>query len=117
MMGAYSGIQIPLFKRFQTHRQFVNKAQFEVSFTSQLTAYAVANVKEDLHVRTFPMSALAAEQTRYGYNELIEITYIYWHHSFSRHTGPMVWNGLPVALRLTSVDHSALSLSLYIYIY
>jgi len=48
MMGAYSGIQILLFKRFQTHRQLVNKAQFEDSFTSQLTADAVANAKEDL---------------------------------------------------------------------
>src|SRR6218665_970443 len=98
------------------------------------------------------MSALAAEQTCYDYNELIEIIYISWHHSSSRHTicgtwgyapskvdmsqdnihvashyallrkgsywpplhkllsdsafsgtGPMAWNGLPVAMRLTSV--------------
>jgi len=63
MMEAYSGPQILFFKRFQTLRQLANKAQFEDSFTSQLTADAVANVKEDL--RTFLMSALAAEQTRY----------------------------------------------------
>src|SRR6218665_2292568 len=36
MMGAYPGPQILLLERFQTHRQFVNKAQFEDSFTSQL---------------------------------------------------------------------------------
>ena len=51
MMGAYSGPQIVLFKRFQTHRQFVNRDHFEDSFTSQLTADAYyADVKEDLHV-------------------------------------------------------------------
>jgi len=60
MKGAYSGIKILLFERFQTHQQLVNKVQFEDSFTSQLTAEAVANVKEDLG--TFPMSVLATEQ-------------------------------------------------------
>jgi len=56
MMDAYSGPQILLLERLQTRRQFVNKAQFEDSFTSQLTADAVADVKEDLG--TFRMSAL-----------------------------------------------------------
>jgi len=83
-MGAYSGPQILLLKIFQTHRQLVNKAQFEDSFTSQLTAEAFADVKGDLG--TLPMSALAAKQTRYDYNELIEITYISWHYSSLRHT-------------------------------
>ena len=50
-MGAYSGPEILLFKRSQTHRQLVNEAQFKDSFTSQLTADAYyADVKEDLHV-------------------------------------------------------------------
>src|SRR6218665_1476770 len=84
MMGAYSGPQILLFKRFQTYRQFVNKAQFEDSFTSQLTADAFADGKEDLE--TFPMSALTAEQTRDDYHELIDITNISWHYSSSRQT-------------------------------
>jgi len=70
------GPQILLFKRFQTHRQFANKAQFEDSFTSQLTADAFADVKEDLG--TFPKSALTAEQTRDDYHELIDITTISW---------------------------------------
>ena len=39
---------------------FVNRVQFEDLFTSQLTADAVADVKEDLG--TFSMSALIEEQ-------------------------------------------------------
>src|SRR6218665_3281205 len=148
MMGAYPRPQIFLLERFQTHRQFVNKAQVEDSFTSQLTADAVADVKEDLG--TFRMSALTEEQTYDDYHELINITYISWHYSSLRHTicgtckvdvkddihiashcallckhsnwspytnsafsvsGPMAWNGLPVALRLTPVGHVALFLS------
>jgi len=71
MMGAYSGPEILLLKRFQTHRQFANKAQLEDSFTSQLTADAFAGVKED--IGNFPMSALTAEQTRDDYHELLDI--------------------------------------------
>src|SRR6218665_2284676 len=153
MMGANPGPQILLLERFQTHRQFVNKVQFEDSFTSQLTADAVSDVKEDLG--TFPMSALIEEQTFDDYHELIDITYISWHYpSFEaticgtckvdveddihiashcallcKHSnwspihgllsdstfsvsGPMAWNGLPVALYLTAVGHFALCLSL-----
>src|SRR6218665_3900275 len=46
-------------------------------------------MKEDLG--TFPMSALAAEQTHYDYHELIEITCISWHHSPSRQTICGTW--------------------------
>src|SRR6218665_859662 len=84
MMGVYPGPQILLLQRFQTHRQFVNKVLFEDSFTSQLTADAVADVKEVLG--TFPMSALTEEQTYDDYHELINITYISWHYSSLRHT-------------------------------
>src|SRR6218665_1588207 len=41
------------------------------------------------------MSALAAEQTCYDYNELIEIIYISWHHSSSRHTICGTWGYAP----------------------
>ena len=84
MMGAQPGPQILLLERFQTHRQFVNRVQFEDLFTSQLTADAVADVKEDLG--TFPMSALTEEQTYDDYHELINITYMSWLYSSLRLT-------------------------------
>ena len=63
--------QVLKFFSSRDFRQFVNKAQFEDSFTSQLTADAFADVKEDLGI--FPISALTAEQTRDDYHELIDI--------------------------------------------
>ena len=49
------------------------------SLVSWLQMQAVADVKEDSEI--FQKSALVAEQTHNDYHELIEITYISWHHS------------------------------------
>ena len=75
VMGASSAPEIILFKRFQAYWQFVNQVEFEDSSTNQLTADAVADLKEDLG--TFLTSALAADQTRDDYRELLEITLIF----------------------------------------
>jgi hypothetical protein len=75
VMGASSAPDVLIFKRFQGKWQFVNQAEFEDSSTNQLTADAVADVKEDLG--TFLTLALAKDQTRDDYRELLEITLIF----------------------------------------
>jgi len=72
VMGASSAPEVLI---FQGKWQFVDQAEFEDSSTCQLTADAVADVKEDLG--TFLTLALTKDQTRDDYRELLEITLIF----------------------------------------
>jgi len=76
VMGSSSAPEVLLFKRFQAHWPFVNQDKFEDSSTDQLTAGAVAGVREDLGV--FLTSVLTEDQARDDYRELLEITLIFF---------------------------------------
>lgn len=75
MMGATSAPEILLFKRFQAHWQFIRQDQFQDSSSTDETATAVADIKDDLEA--FLISAISDNLARDDYRELLELTLIF----------------------------------------
>lgn len=74
-MGTSSAPEVLMFKRFQSHWQFVDQTKFETGINDEEIAGNVADVKETL--LEFAMHQLQEKQPRDDYREFLELSVIF----------------------------------------
>jgi hypothetical protein len=74
-MGATSGPEVKLFKRFKDQWEFIDKASFQTATSDTTVVNAMNDVKDDL--LHFAQSQLCEEQPRDDYREFLELGVVF----------------------------------------